>query len=166
MALNLCDEFWMVFPYSFTHHQISVEEHRHLYPLKPRAQFKWYTPPLRFRSNEKLLWRISDNYFTKDQFEECLLWANLAYHELLRQSSSNDAKILRFESHFRAGALNTRRIIRCLIDLERPGEARDLLEQIHETPPHALTCVLQFQVAVINDSEEMGSNSYHLGKLI
>jgi hypothetical protein len=90
----------------------------------------------------------------------------LAYHELLRQSSPNDAKILRFESHPRPGDANTRRIIRCLIDLERPGEARDLLEQIHETPPHALTWVLQFQVAVISDSEEMGSNSYHLGKLI
>ena len=46
--------------------------------------------------DDQLLWRISDTYFAKGQLEECLSWANLAYHEVIRQFNSNDAKILRF----------------------------------------------------------------------
>jgi hypothetical protein len=110
-------------------------------------------------SDEKLLWRVSDNYFNKQQFEDCLLWANLAYHELLRQSNSNDAKIIRLDS---LECAYNRRMVRCLIDLERPSDARDYLEQIQETPPHALTCVLHFQVALVSDSQEMGRYQCHL----
>src|SRR5271169_870110 len=51
---------------------------------------------------------------------------------------------------------NIRRIIRCLIELQRLGEARDYFPKIKETPPHALTCVLQFQVAVRCDDEQLG----------
>jgi hypothetical protein len=51
---------------------------------------------------------------------------------------------------------NIRRIIRCLIELQRPGEARDYFPKIMETPLHALTCVLQFQVAVRCDDEQLG----------
>ena len=50
-----------------------------------------------------------------------------------------------------------RRIIRCLIELQRPGESGDYFLKIKETPPHALTCVLQFQVAVRIDDEELGN---------
>ena len=49
-----------------------------------------------------------------------------------------------------------RRIARCLIQLERPGEAREYLVQIIESNPHALTITLQFQIAVRIDDEEMG----------
>ena len=48
-------------------------------------------------------------------------------------------------------------MVRCLIELERPGEARDIIDQIQETLPHALTNVLQFQVAVRCDAEELGT---------
>jgi hypothetical protein len=56
--------------------------------------------------------------------------------------------------------INFRRIIRCLIELQKPGEARDYFSKIKETPPHALTCVLQFQVAVRCDDEELGKHPY------
>lgn len=51
------------------------------------------------------------------------------------------------------------RIIRCLMEVQRPGEAQDYLSQIKESPPHALTHVLQFQVAVRCDDEELGAPS-------
>src|SRR5271155_4713227 len=52
---------------------------------------------------------------------------------------------------------NSRRIIRCLIELNRPGEARDYLPQIKETPLLALTLVLQFQVCLRGDDEALGT---------
>jgi len=53
--------------------------------------------------------------------------------------------------------VNSRRVIRCLVELNRPGEARDYLPQIEESPPHALTLVLQFQVSVRCDDESLGT---------
>ena len=53
---------------------------------------------------------------------------------------------------------NSRRIIRCLIELNRPGEARDYLPQIKETPLLALTLVLQFQVSLRCDDEALGTS--------
>jgi hypothetical protein len=96
MAPKLYGECWMVRPYSLLIHEMSDEEHWHLCLAKRRARCKWFEPIV--LSDEKLLWRVSDNYFNKQQFEDCLLWANLAYHELLRQSNSNDAKIIRLNS--------------------------------------------------------------------
>jgi len=96
-----------------------------------------------FETYGELLWKISDSYFTKRQFEEALAWSLLAHHGLLDQSTSNDAKIVR-------------RIIRCLIELQRPGEANDYFPQIRETPAHALTFVLQFQVAVRCNDDLLG----------
>jgi len=96
-----------------------------------------------FETYGELLWKISDSYFTKRQFEEALSWSLLAHHGLLDQSTPNDAKIVR-------------RIIRCLVELQRPGEANDYFPQIRETPAHALTFVLQFQVAVRCNDELLG----------
>lgn len=47
--------------------------------------------------------------------------------------------------------------MRCLIHLERPGEARQYLGEINEPTPHALTMTLQFQIAVRLDDEAMGA---------
>jgi hypothetical protein len=47
--------------------------------------------------------------------------------------------------------------VRCLIHLERPGEARQYLGEINEPTPHALTMTLQFQIAVRLDDEAMGA---------
>jgi hypothetical protein len=45
------------------------------------------------------------------------------------------------------------------MELQRPGEAQDYLSQIKELPHHALTHVLQFQVAVRCDDEDLGTPS-------
>lgn len=101
----------------------------------------------------KLLWKISDGFFAKRQFEDALAWSSLAHHDLLNQHSSNDAK---FQRSILSTYIDCRRMIRCLIELERPGEARDIIDQILESSPHALTYVLQFQIAVRCDAEELG----------
>jgi hypothetical protein len=104
---------------------------------------------------KQLLWKISDTFFNKRQFEESLSWTYIANHDLLNTSTSNDAKIQR-QSQLNP---NTRRIVRCLLELEKFGEARDVISQIKESPPHALTCVLQFQVAVRCGAEDLGMSS-------
>src|SRR5277367_445367 len=61
---------------------------------------------------------------------------------------------------------NCRRIIRCLIELNRPGDARDHLLQIKESPINVLTLVLQFQVSLRCDDEALGDIPLRLTLMI